>query len=144
VHFLCIEKCRTLRNHQPNIFMNKQNGRTDTLTTPINQPADKISKIRLETFLALIWGVFMQNFSTLAFKLREEFKVTDRRMTCCSPICARASGKIQQLVEDNFYIYNLFGPEHFDFELFWSTEEQLYWYVVWKITYVYYYCKRVR
>jgi len=36
---------------------------------PIFQLIDIISKIILETFLALIWGVYKQNFSPLALKL---------------------------------------------------------------------------
>jgi len=36
---------------------------------------NKISKIPLGASLALIWGVFVQNFSSLALKSREEFEV---------------------------------------------------------------------
>jgi len=40
------------------------------------QPPDKILKLPYVIFLALIWEIYMQNFSTLTLKLREEFEVT--------------------------------------------------------------------
>jgi len=45
--------------------------------TLISQHLDKNSKIWWVTFLASIWGVYMQNFSLLASKLWKEFEVTD-------------------------------------------------------------------
>jgi len=42
----------------------------------ISLPPDKNKKIWSVTFLVLIYGVYEQKFSTLASKLREEFKVT--------------------------------------------------------------------
>jgi len=51
-----------------------------SLKTSISQPANKISKIWLLTFPALVQFVYVQNFSPLASKLGEEFEVTDRQM----------------------------------------------------------------
>jgi len=46
--------------------------------TLISQSLSKNSKIWFIIFLTLNWKVYMQNFSPLAFKLREEFEVTDK------------------------------------------------------------------
>jgi len=45
---------------------------------PHLSPPDKISKIPLTIFLTFVWGVYVQNFSSIALKLSEEFEVTDR------------------------------------------------------------------
>jgi len=62
---------------RPRLAMNAKTSKVTT-TKPISQLLDKISNIHIVTFLILIRGVFMQNFSSLALKLREEFEVTDR------------------------------------------------------------------
>jgi len=46
--------------------------------TSISLLLDKISKIWLVTFLALIWEIYTENLGQLPLKLREEFEVTDR------------------------------------------------------------------
>jgi len=47
---------------------------------PISQLPDKIQKIFFVTFLALIWRVYEQNFSSLTLKLREEACIV--RLAC--------------------------------------------------------------
>jgi len=46
--------------------------------TLISQLLDKNSKI-WPAFLPINWGVYLQNFSSLSSKLREEFEMTDRQ-----------------------------------------------------------------
>jgi len=52
---------------------------TEPRKNPISQLPDKISKYPLVTFLVLILRVYVQNFSAIGLKLREEFELSDRK-----------------------------------------------------------------